>query len=197
MKKYFKYLLIVSVIITLSFLVYMIFSNKHKDKYTSLKKTVSNTFFFLYNDKYDDMNDISDNCKMSLLFDYNGFKSDKVIINEGGKKIHGYSKNNIATSLKKILGKDSSINFSLNNENLYNFMSDTECIYNSKVSDLSYDSTKQILYSDGKEHHNDQQQQAYFSHGLTSVSCFHCTAAKGKNQFAAMVFTKSVRLCVK
>ena len=154
MKKYFKYLLIVSVIITLSFLVYMVFSNKHKDKYTSLKKTVSNTFFFLYNDKYENMDDISDNCKMSLLFDYNGFKSDKVIINEGGKKIHGYSKNNIATSLKKILGKDSSINFSLNNENLYNFMSDTECIYNSKVSDLSYDSTKQILYSDGKEHHN-------------------------------------------
>ena len=89
-----KYI-IISIIILIILIFFIILINNHKDKYSNIKKTVSNTFFYLSFDEYDDMNNISDNCKISLLFDMDGFKKDKIVQN-----VKGYSKGNILNSVK-------------------------------------------------------------------------------------------------
>lgn len=140
-----KYIL-VSTIILIILIICILLLNNHKDKYSSIKNTISNTFFYLSFDEYDDMNNISDNCKISLLFDMDGFKKDKIVQN-----VKGYSKGNILNSVKKILGKSASINFSTNEFNTYNFLSDDECASNVNISNLSYNSTEQVMYRNSNE----------------------------------------------
>ena len=140
-----KYIVISKIIIIiLTFLIILI--NNRKDKYSNIKKTISNTFFYLSLDEYDSMNNISDNCKISLLFDMDSFKKDKIVQN-----VKGYSKGNILNSVKKILGKSASINFSTNELNTYNFLSDDECTSNVNISNLSYNSTEQVMYRNNTE----------------------------------------------
>ena len=140
-----KYIVISTIIlIILTFLIILI--NNRKDKYSNIKKTISNTFFYLSLDEYDNMNNISDNCKISLLFDMESFKKDKIIQNT-----KGYSKSNILNSIKKVLGSNATINFSINDFNTYNFLSDDECIYNVNPTTLSYNSTEQVLYRNNTE----------------------------------------------
>lgn len=143
-----KYILISTIIliILIIFIICIVLLNNHKDKYSNIKKTVSNTFFYLSFDEYDDMNNISDNCKISLLFDMDSFKKDKIVQN-----VKGYSKGNILNSVKKILGKSASINFSTNELNTYNFLSDDECTSNVNISNLSYNSTEQVMYRNNTE----------------------------------------------
>ena len=140
-----KYIIIsIIILIILTFLIILI--NNRKDKYSNIKKTISNTFFYLSLDEYDSMNNISDNCKISLLFDMDSFKKDKIVQN-----VKGYSKGNILNSVKKILGKSASINFSTNELNTYNFLSDDECTSNVNISNLSYNSTEQVMYRNNTE----------------------------------------------
>ena len=136
-----KYILLISTIIFIILIICIGIINNNKDKYSSIKKTVSNTFFYLSFDEYDDMNNISDNCKISLLFDMDSFKKDKFVQN-----VKGYSKSNILNSIKKFLGKSASINFSINEFDTYNFLSEDECINNVNMSNLSYNSTDQVMY---------------------------------------------------
>ena len=116
--KNFKYI-IISIIILIILIFFIILINNRKDKYSNIKKTISNTFFYLSLDEYDNMNNISDNCKMSLLFDMESFKKDKIIQNT-----KGYSKSNILNSIKKVLGSSATINFSINDFNTYNFLTE-------------------------------------------------------------------------
>ena len=140
--KYIFFLIIIIIIVIASLVIF----NIKKDKYSLIKKMISNTFFYLSYDEYTDMNDISDNCKISLLLDYEKFKSDSTL-EESGHKIKGYSKNNILRNIKKTIGKNSSINFSINENDSYDFIDNDECFYNNSVFNLSYNSTNQILYS--------------------------------------------------
>ena len=72
-----KYI-IISIIILIILIFFIILINNRKDKYSNIKKTISNTFFYLSLDEYDNMNNISDNCKMSLLFDMESFKDQRI-----------------------------------------------------------------------------------------------------------------------
>ena len=121
------------IILTLSLL------KNNKDKYMDLKDSLSNTFFYL-DDNYTDMNTISDFCKISLVYDTNYLKMDN--------KIKGYSKNNVLNSLKKILGSNVTVDFD-------NLIKD-KCVYNSKVTNLTYNSKDNILYTIGSDKSNRQ-----------------------------------------
>ena len=142
-----KYILISTIIliILIIFIICIVLLNNHKDKYSNIKKTVSNTFFYLSFDEYDDMNNISDNCKISLLFDMDGFKKDKIVQN-----VKGYSKGNILNSVKKILGKSASINFSTN-ELTFVFPDIYNEFHNVNPTMLSYNSTEQVMYRNNTE----------------------------------------------
>ena len=140
-----KYI-IISIIILIILIFFIILINNRKDKYSNIKKTISNTFFYLSLDEYDNMNNISDNCKISLLFDMDGFKKDKSVQN-----VKGYSKSNILNSIKKVLGSSATINFSINDFNTYNFLTEDECFYNVNPTTLSYNSTEQVLYRNNTE----------------------------------------------
>ena len=143
-KKLFGIVIIVIVIIILPL---FIFYNKKNEKYTDLKNALSNTFFYLDKDDYDDLNSISDLCKISLIYDTNYMKSDYVIYEIGKEKIKGYTKQNVDNSIKKILGNSASINFELNDLNSYDSILNDVCMYNDKIINLSYDSDKKVLYN--------------------------------------------------
>lgn len=144
-----KILLGIVLIIIVLVLLLFVSNNKKNEKYTDLKNALSNTFFYLDNNDYTDMNTISDLCKISLIFDTNYMNSDYTIYEND--KINGYTKQNVVKSIKNILGDNAIINFEMNELNSYDFLLSDNCIYNNKITNLTYNSDKNVLYNSGDE----------------------------------------------
>ena len=142
---------IITVIVVIIISIVFINTNKKTGgKYNDLKNTLSNTFFYLDLDDYTDINNISDSCKISLIYDTSYMKSDYTVY-DSSKKIKAYTKNNVLKSIKSILGDSATINFDINELNSYDFLIDDKCMYNNKISGLTYDSNKNVLYKDDLE----------------------------------------------
>ena len=142
---------IITVIVVIIISIIFINTNKKTNgKYSKLKNALSNTFFYLEHDDYTDISNISDVCKISLIYDTSYIKSDYTVY-DSDKKIKGYTKNNVLKSIKSILGDSATINFDINELNSYDFLSSDKCIYNNKISGLTYDSNKNVLYKDDSE----------------------------------------------
>lgn len=137
--------------------ILLLFSLFYKEKENKLDNTldaIENIFFFLPNDKYDNLNDISDYCKISLIYGSKFLKSDKLINKDNydadGKlgSLKAYSKDNVLKSLKKLLGDDASINFDLNDDSDYDFLMEDGCRYaNNDIKALSYNETDGYIFS--------------------------------------------------
>ena len=97
-----------------------------KDDTEILKESLEKIFYFLPNDKYDDMNTISDYCKLALIYDTDYLKSDYTFKNNNKK---GYTKENIINTVKNILGNNASINFNADEDGQYNFLLTDACMY--------------------------------------------------------------------
>lgn len=153
MKKNLKNKLLISslviVILLIIILTIFILEKKSDDKIsiTDIKDSVTNIFYYLPEDKYEDMNNISDYCKISLIYDTDYLKNDTKI-NLEGKSKKAYSKANVLDSLKKILGSSASINFKSDESGDYSFLQQDNCyLSNPIVTNLSYDSNKNAIYN--------------------------------------------------
>ena len=137
-------ILSISIILCLVIVVFIIILSSKKDKYNNLKNSLSSTFYYL-DKSYDNLNDISDFCKISLVYDTNYLKSDYTV-SDAGNKIKGYTISNVLSSSKKILGDNITIDFD-------NLIKD-DCVYNNKVINLTYNSKDKVLYSQGNDKSN-------------------------------------------
>lgn len=149
-----KFKILIFVIIIL-FIVLAIILNRflRKDKYANIKSSLENVFFYLKNDYYNDMNDISDDCKIALIYNTKYLKSDYSFYNTNGKKILGYTNSNVLSTLSKII-PNATINFNLNINNTYDFLMGNDCIYTSNMRILTYDNESKVFYSNNNEESN-------------------------------------------
>lgn len=160
MKKILKYkkTIIISLILILIFVFTLIitkFANNKKDELSELKDAIENIFYYLPNDNYTTMNDLSDTCKLALIYDTKYLKSDYVFYDNNGKENKGYTKNNVLNSLKNIIGEESIIDFNKDNSGEYKFFYPDNCtLINHSVSNLTYDEQKQVFYSIEEEQSN-------------------------------------------
>lgn len=143
------------VLILIIFLIINIF--KKKDKLTEIKQSIENVFFYLPNNKYDNLNDIPDYCKVSLVFGQDYMKPDTYLniddydTEEKKKNAHNvaaYKKDTILNNVKSLLGNDASINFDMDSDMDYPFLVENGCGYNNKnIATLSYNEDKEYIYS--------------------------------------------------
>lgn len=148
-------MLILVIIIIMFFTVSLVIIglNKKEDKYKKIEKALENVFYYLPSDNYDNLSDISDYCKIALIYDTNYIKSDYTIYDDG-KKIKGYTKDNLLSSIKNILGNSATIDFEKNESGDYGFLKQDSCMYNDKVSSLTYDEGNKVVYNDSKDNNN-------------------------------------------
>lgn len=149
-------IIICLIVIILLILLALLFFDSKNDKYQKIKDSIENVFFYLPEDKYDNMNNISDYCKISLVFDTKYLKSDYKFYDNKGTKINGYTKDAVLDSVRNILGEDATINFNADQSGNYNFLFKDNCIYNSKVTNLTYDNQNNVLYSEDGDNSNRQ-----------------------------------------
>lgn len=153
MKKFLKNKMLISavliVILILIILAIFIIRKKSDDKISvdDIKDSLANVFYYLPEDKYEDMNNISDYCKVALIYDTDYLKSDTKIKLDGKNK-DAYSKANVLDSIKSILGESASINFKSDESGDYSFLQQDNCyLGNPIVTNLSYDSNKNAVYN--------------------------------------------------
>lgn len=140
--------LVISIIIAVILLMVLLVVSVPRDKsnnYSAIKNSLSNVFYYLDN-SYSNMNDISDYCKVALIYDTNYIDYDYFNYDSFNNKISGYTKNNVVSSLKKILGND--ITIDLDN------LSKDKCMYNNSVINLTYNTRDKALYTYGAEKSN-------------------------------------------
>ena len=154
--KYRNLLIIITcllIVILLTF-VALYFLNVKNDKYQQIKDSISNVFFYLPEDKYENMNDISDYCKISLVFNTKYASSDYKFYDNNGSIINGYTKDEVLNSIKKILGDQATIDFMVDESGNYKFLFKDKCVYNAKVTNLTYDSQNNVFYESEGETSN-------------------------------------------
>lgn len=157
MKKMLEYKKIIISCLVIIIIILFIFIgikllSKRKNNVDQLKKTIENVFYYLPDDNYTNMNDISDYCKIALLYNSDYLKSDYTLYDNDGNKIKGYTRNNILTSLKSIIGSDAYIDFNKNKSLDYSFLNQDSCVFaNDFIANISYDENKKIIYSVKKE----------------------------------------------
>ena len=154
---YKKYLIIAVplLIIVLIILSVFLFNKKSNNEYSDIKNSIEHIFYYLDKDDYKNMNDISDFCKLALVYDSSYLSSDEKIYDTDGKSIDAYTKEQVMKGIKSILGKDVNFNFQPNDDGTYNFLISDKCMYgNINASNLSYDSARDTIYSNGNMESN-------------------------------------------
>ena len=155
MKKLLEYKKIIISFIVIILLLVLLFVgikllSKKENNVDEFKKTIENIFYYLPEDNYTNMNDISDYCKIALLYNSDYLKSDYTLYAKDGNKIKGYTRDNILTSLKSIIGDSAYINFNKNESLDYSFLTQDSCVFASEfISNITYDESKKVLYSEG------------------------------------------------
>ena len=133
-----------------------IFSKK-ESKLDLTKKAIENVFFYLPEDKYDDVTGIPDYCKVSLVYGTKFVDNYKIVNKEdtseeqkkeNNKTTRAYSTEDIENGVKKILGDSTSINYNVDSEGDYIFITENGCGYNNKnINVLSYDEESKYITS--------------------------------------------------
>lgn len=150
--KYKKMIIIIVslIVIIIIALLILMFNKNNSNEYSDIQNSMEHIFYYLDEDNYADMNSISDFCKLSLVYDSDYLSSDEKIYDDKEKVIQAYTKEQVTSSIQSILGKDSNINFQSNEDGSYNFLTPDSCrLGNVNASNLSYDSDKEIIYSNG------------------------------------------------
>lgn len=148
--------LIISIcsLIIILIVIFMVINNHKDNKLENAKNAIENVFFFLPNEQYDNLNEISDYCKISLVYGTNYLNKDVLLSKEDldtkvkRNGIKAYTKENILNSVKSILGDKISINFEKDENDEYKFLEEDDCRYgNKKLKTLSYNENKGYVYS--------------------------------------------------
>lgn len=145
---------VLCIILGIIIFIFGIFYETKNDKLGKVKDAIQNVFFYLPEDIYVDLNEMSDYCKISLIYGTDYIKKD-VLLSESDydtvvKKngVEAYTKENISSSLKSILGESADINFDLNEDGEYAFLEPDECQNgNNKMQTLSYNESKGYIFS--------------------------------------------------
>lgn len=149
-KKIALFLIILGIILC----IYGVFNNKKKDNITKIEEALEHVFFYLPESSYDNLNEMSDYCKISLIYGTDYLKKDALlskdnydtIVKKNG--IKGYKISNVLKSIKSILGEDATINFSANEDGDYEFLFEDKCKYGNKsLKTLSYNESLEYIYS--------------------------------------------------
>lgn len=124
------------------------------DKLEQAKEAIEHVFFYLPEENYDDLNQMPDYCKISLIYGTDYLKKDALLSKENYDTIvkrngvKAYSKENIAKSIKNILGENATMNFELNEYEDYEFLIANSCKFgNKKINTLSYNETLGYIFS--------------------------------------------------
>lgn len=157
MKKIIKNKKIGIILIIIGLLLFALsFLFNKKDKITMMEEAIEHVFFYLPYDEYDDLNNISDYCKISLIYDTDYLKNDvylskddyDTITNSKRNSVFGYKKDNVLKAIQSVLGKNIKINFEKNEDDDYEFLLEDKCKYgNKKINTLSYNKSGGYIYS--------------------------------------------------
>ena len=138
-------------------IVLLIKNTIKKDKLKEIQDSIENVFFYLPEEKYDNLNDIPDYCKVSLVYGTDYIKSDAllstddydtVLDKKGDNTTEAYNIETILNAVKKVLGDDSTINFDANEDGDYEFIEENGCGYNNKsIGKLSYNVQNEYIYT--------------------------------------------------
>lgn len=149
--------IIISLVVIIVLIISMLFIFKKDDKLKNVQDSLENIFFFLPETKYDNLNDLPDYCKVSLVYGTKYLKDEKYLskddYNTEGKKkalktVKAYSKESILDGVKLLLGENATINFEKNEEGDYTFTQENGCGYNNDSIDLlSYNEIRKLVYS--------------------------------------------------
>lgn len=130
--------------------------SKKESKLTKMEKALENVFFYLPEKEYSDLNNISDYCKISMVFDTslvkNGVYLSKndynTIVKNKSKGVKAYRREDIISSLKGVIGNNVSIDFSQNEYGDYEFLIPDSCGYGNKsIQLLSYNESSGYIFS--------------------------------------------------
>lgn len=140
-------MIIVVLLVGLLVIMKLLSDNNRDSNLLSTKSAIEHVFYYLPEDKYDDMNSISDYCKLALIFDSKFLENDGFIYDDNGSKIPSYSISSIMLSLRKVLGSNVTMDFTSDETGDYNFIKPDNCQFGNLVaSNLSYDSTNKVVY---------------------------------------------------
>lgn len=156
LKKHLKLIIIVISTIIILLIVSLMFLNKKNDK-IKIEDTLSHIFYYLEKDEYKNMNEISDFCKLALVYNTDYLKSDTSVYDGDNKKVKAYTTANLLLAVKKILGNDATISFKTNDEGNYDFVEPNNCQFgNIESSNLTFDNNNVVIYpyKKSKSNHN-------------------------------------------
>lgn len=153
------------IIIGVLLCIFGVISNHKKDKIEQIEEAIEHVFFYLPKSEYDDLNEMSDYCKISLVYGTDYLKNDvylskddyDTIVNSKKNSVKGYKLSNVLKSVKAILGDNATINFDVNEYEQYQFLLQDNCKFgNNSLETLSYNQFSKYIYSiDDEEKNND------------------------------------------
>lgn len=130
---------------------------KKNDELKVAMDAIENIFFFLPETKYDNLNEIPDYCKISLVYGTKYLNDEKyiseddyytVVKKQDKKAVKAYNEDSILNAIKSILGDDTNINFSADENGEYLFLVENGCGYNNKnINSLGYSEIGDYIYS--------------------------------------------------
>lgn len=127
-----------------------------KDKITQIEESIEHIFFYLPNEEYSNLNEISDYCKISLVYGTNYLKEDaylssdnyNTIVKRKKNSVKGYKISNVLKAVQEVLGKNATINFEKNEDDDYEFLIQDSCKFgNKKLQTLNYNESSKYIYS--------------------------------------------------
>ena len=151
-----KKLLTGFILVILGFIIVIIglMNSNKNNKLGKTKSAIENVFFYLPDTEYNDLSEIPDYCKISLVYGTEYVKKDALlsrddydtIVKKNG--VYAYKLDTILKGIQDILGDNVTINFEKNNDNEYDLLYSNDCRYgNSKLNTLSYNENYGYLFS--------------------------------------------------
>jgi len=148
------------ILVIIGFIVVIIglISSQDNNKLGKTKNAIENIFFYLPESSYDNLSEMPDYCKVSLVYGTEYVKKDALlsyddydtIVKKNG--VSAYKLETITKGIHDILGDNVSINFEKNNDNEYDLLYSNDCIYgNSKLNNLSYNENHGYFFSMDRE----------------------------------------------
>ena len=144
-------------VISIIFIMILLRFGKKNDGLKVAMDAIENIFFFLPETKYDNLNEIPDYCKISLVYGTKYLNDEKyiseddyytVVKKQDKKAVKAYNKDSILNAIKSILGDDANINFSADENDEYLFLVENGCGYNNKnINSLGYSEIGDYIYS--------------------------------------------------
>lgn len=157
---------IVFIFIGISVMLFWIFVHNKKDKIVQMEEAIENIFFYLPEKEYTNLNEMSDYCKISLVYGTDFLKRDvylskedyDTIVKSKRNSVSGYKIDNVLKSVRKVIGSDATINFDVNEDGDYNFLTEDSCaIGNNSIGTLSYNELSKYIFTINKENNKNSK----------------------------------------